>query len=399
MVAEGCNLKCDYCFEGYKQPAFMDSNTATDAIGYYLAQDAGYDEVMIDFMGGEPMLAFPLIKRIVEHVTSRKQSKNYGFCMSTNGTLFNEENRAWFKKYKKIITPMLSFDGTKIAHDMNRSKSFDQVEANIAFLKESWPLQGFKMTVNNRSLPHLADGVFSVLARGCILDLNLVHEDVWGKGREKRKHLRILEYELARLVDFYTEFPTLEPPNLVSLPIIKCITQDTDHSAPWCGAGDAMVAVDRNGVKYPCHRFMNFSAGKSMTLREYESREKKLQENPQCSQCAMKPACPTCQGCNWQYTGGLANRVTYNCEMLKLQMVATAAIHLNRIKIKFHESKPPEIEAHELAMMGRTLDAVRFTFTTLAAVPKDELLPYITGVWPGGKNWERRVRWNASRKK
>lgn len=394
LVAEGCNLRCDYCFEHHKNPAFQTFQVAVEAITPYLNGDPAYEEVMIDFMGGEPMLAFPLIQRVVEYVENRRWKKPYGFSMSTNGTLFTEENKSWFIRRKRYFTPMLSFDGTKTAHDMNRSGSFDRVEKNIPFLIEHWPFQKFKMTVNDRSLPYLADGVFSVLARGGDLDLNLVHENVWGEGSDKKRHLQVLERELARLVDFFTENPGLQPPNLVSLPISKCISPKDDRSKPWCGAGDAMVAVDRTGTKYPCHRFVKFSAGKALPLEKFAALPKETKKNHICESCPMKSACPTCQGCNWECTGSTTDRVTYNCEMLKLQMIATAAIQLNRISAEFSE-KGATLAAERLYEMERQLEAARFAFSALAGVPQNELKPYVTGDWPNGKKWEQRVRWHS----
>lgn len=375
----------------------MDFQVAIQSITPYLNGDPSYEEVMIDFMGGEPLLAFPLIRRVVEHVESRHWQKPYGFSMSTNGTLFNEENKAWFVQRKRYFTPMLSFDGTKIAHDMNRSRSFDRVEKNICFLRKHWPFQKFKMTVNDRSLPYLADGVFSVLARGCDLDLNLVHENVWGDGKVMKRHLQVFERELARLVDFFTENPTVQTPNLVSLPIVKCVGLNEDRSKPWCGAGDAMIAVDRTGTKHPCHRFIKFSAGKAMSIEEFKALPKKTRTNLDCERCPMKLACPTCMGCNWEFKGSIADRVTYNCEMLKLQMVATAAIQLNRISAELAVQVAAKFEPEKLAEMGLQLDATRFTFSALADVPQNELKPYVTGNWPNGKGWDRRVRWHESR--
>lgn len=375
----------------------MAFKTAKQIIKHYFICDADFDELMIDLMGGEPMLAFPLIQRLVEYVTNRQWNKRYHFSMSTNGTLFDEENKAWFIKYRKVLTPMLSFDGTKVAHDLNRSQSYGKVLPNIHFFRKYWPFQHVKMTVNDKSLPYLTDGILSILALDCDVDLNLVHENVWGEGEQKQRHLRVLEYELARLVDFYTEFPRLEPPMLVSLPIAHCLSPGLDRFRPWCGAGDAMIAIDKNGIRYPCHRFMKISAGKSMTLEEFQSLKKKPRESFPCHHCAMIPACPTCQGCNWEYNASTVNRVTYNCDMLKLQMVATGAIHLNRINRILAKTKLGKIDKHKLAEMARQLEAVRLTFRVLADLPQAELKPYITGDWPNGKGWKNRIRWYESK--
>lgn len=166
IVAEGCNLKCAYCFEHFKRPVRMEFPTAKEAVDRYLTSEDGVEEVTFEFMGGEPMISYPLIRRVVEYVESRDWPKAYHFSMSTNGTLFSEKNKSWFIQRKDTFTPMLSLDGTKYVHDLNRSGSYDRVMENIDFFREHWPFQTMKMTVNDRSLPHLADGVLSILALG-----------------------------------------------------------------------------------------------------------------------------------------------------------------------------------------------------------------------------------------
>ena len=397
IVAEGCNLKCAYCFEHFKTPTRMDFETAKAAIDHYMTDDDGYDEVLIDFMGGEPMIAFPLIKKVVAYVESKTWPKRYHFSMSTNGTLFKDAYKPWFVAHREVFTPMVSLDGTKLIHDLNRSNSYDRIIKNIDFLRENWPFQSLKMTVNHLALPYLADGIFSILALGFPIEVNLIHDDVWGTGETLKTHRRILEYELARLVDFYTEYPTLEAPRLVNLPIVNTLIPDRDPHKAWCGAGEAMVAVDNDGNRYPCHRFMQFSAGKAMSLDDYHNPEINRVVDSPCDACPMVAACPTCAAHNWEHTGSITDRTVHNCELLKLQMVATAALHVNRLALVFDGRSVDEINDEDLATMGQRLQAARHTFDVLADSPQAELKPYITGEWPFGAGWETRTRWHERR--
>lgn len=397
IVAEGCNLRCSYCFEHFKRQRKLNFKTAKEAVDHYLTADDGYDEIMIDFMGGEPMIAFDLIKQVVEYVENQKWPKRYHFSMSTNGTLFNKKNMSWFIEHKHIFTPMLSFDGTKFIHDKNRSNSYDQIMENIDFFRNHWPQQSLHMTVDSYALPYLADGVFSILALGFPIDINLVFEDVWGRGVIKKRNMLIFEYELARLVDFYSEYPTLEPPLLVNLPLQNCLEPDRDPHTSWCGAGEEMVAIDFKGVRYPCHRFTGLSADKPMTLEEFCDPEVNQKVSHPCDTCQMIAACPTCQAYNWEANGSITNRVVHKCELLKLQMIATAAIQVNRINLLFAHRIPEEIKDEDLFEIGRLLNGARLAFTVLGNIPQAELKPYVTGEWPGGLTWERRIRWHESR--
>ena len=69
MVTHACNLNCAYCYELYKKNAYMKSDLAKELIlreAQFVKESDQFDELEIDFMGGEPFMNFPLIKEIVE---------------------------------------------------------------------------------------------------------------------------------------------------------------------------------------------------------------------------------------------------------------------------------------------------------------------------------------------
>ena len=69
MVTHACNLNCSYCYETHKKNAYMDVNLAKEIIlreAQFVNDSDQFDELQIDFMGGEPFMNFPLIKDIVE---------------------------------------------------------------------------------------------------------------------------------------------------------------------------------------------------------------------------------------------------------------------------------------------------------------------------------------------
>ena len=73
MVTHACNLNCSYCYETHKKNAYMDVNLAKEIIlreAQFVNDSDQFDELQIDFMGGEPFMNFPLIKEIVEWLES-----------------------------------------------------------------------------------------------------------------------------------------------------------------------------------------------------------------------------------------------------------------------------------------------------------------------------------------
>ena len=68
MLAQECNMRCSYCYgEGgeYNNKGIMTENVAFQAIDYLVKNST--DELLhIAFLGGEPLLNFPLLKKVVD---------------------------------------------------------------------------------------------------------------------------------------------------------------------------------------------------------------------------------------------------------------------------------------------------------------------------------------------
>ena len=64
FITEQCNLKCPYCYIN-KSPRAMDPALACRAADFVDAHRTG--PAGITFFGGEPLLEFRLIQRIVEY--------------------------------------------------------------------------------------------------------------------------------------------------------------------------------------------------------------------------------------------------------------------------------------------------------------------------------------------
>ena len=69
MVTHACNLNCTYCYEAHKKNAYMELELAKKIISkeaIFVEESSEFDELEIDFMGGEPFMNFPLIRAVVE---------------------------------------------------------------------------------------------------------------------------------------------------------------------------------------------------------------------------------------------------------------------------------------------------------------------------------------------
>lgn len=108
-----CNLACRYCYASAQNPRTMTWETARRAIDITAA---GGTPFILQFSGGEPLLAFPLLRRIADYIcTNRIRAR---MALQTNGTLLTEEMADFL--HHADIGIGISLDGRPDVHDVYR---------------------------------------------------------------------------------------------------------------------------------------------------------------------------------------------------------------------------------------------------------------------------------------
>lgn len=356
-VTEDCNLRCRYCYEPNKTPRYMSQETAREAITHFMETEEEFDSIEFDFFGGEPLLAFDLIRDTVDWFHhSREWPKKHLFFICTNGTILTDEMKTWLVQNKDCVHVGYSLDGNRIAHNLNRSNSYDQVMQNVAFFTEHWPLQPAKMTISAETIPYVADSIIELEEMGIPFSANLVFEDVWGSPEQKEALLDIYAQQLDRLVEYYVNHPELYPARIVDVKMEMASKEMRERDQQqgrskdcerWCGAGHEMVVVEVDGSRSPCHRFSPWITGMAAPTQVNRQTNWKPDE---CAQCKFLSLCPICAGYNWQVNGDSGIRTTYHCEAFKLEMQASAklqALRLLKQQPADLSSLPPD-EAYKL---------------------------------------------------
>ncbi|MCD7963272.1 MAG: 4Fe-4S cluster-binding domain-containing protein [Rikenellaceae bacterium] len=102
LITEECNLNCTYCYEHNKKRSLLSLDTAKNAIieTFEKAVSKNVEFVEILFHGGEPFMAFNLIKEICEWLWRNKWQKKYICYATTNGTLIQGEIKKWVIEIK-----------------------------------------------------------------------------------------------------------------------------------------------------------------------------------------------------------------------------------------------------------------------------------------------------------
>ncbi|MEN8257626.1 MAG: radical SAM protein [Thermodesulfobacteriota bacterium] len=327
-VTERCNLNCIYCYqkEGRNKRATpMTLDVATSVVQHHLSAEDNFEEVVFDLFGGEPLLAWPMIRDLVKWADERRAEwkKRYLFFIDTNGTLLTPEIKAWVAERRHHVIMGLSLDGSPEAHDLNRSNSYAQIKEHLSFFAETWPDQPIKMTISPQTVPMIFEGIVHIMRQGLLVSANVPMEDIWGSPAEKAQVVDEFRRQIELLVDLFGQHLELPPPRLIDLAIgVVNLVQYQDR--PWCGAGRAMMAHTSKGDTFPCSRYF------SMSFDQVLFDQSLSPEQSRCRFCNFRAACQSCEANNWEATGNPNDRTTFHCEFTKLQIWGTAQIWVKR---------------------------------------------------------------------
>ena len=332
MVTRACNLNCTYCYEPYKcadHKTDMTFETAKEILRKefeFVRSSDAYDEIEIDFMGGEPLMNFPLIKQIVEWLEQEPPPVPYICFATTNGTLV-DKNEAWLRAHTKTFQLGASYDGTPEMQRVNRGtgESFD---SNLELIHELYPLQGFHMVISKETLPTLAEGVLFVQRKGWTIEAALAQGVDWNE-----KDAKLYRRELEKLARAYLgKDKNLAPLNLLTRPLVS-IAEDPEKvkQEKFCGTGTHMATYDYDGKKYGCHLFTPIVLGeRAIESKDIDFSCEDVQADPECAKCRLKSICPTCAGFNYRYRGALGKRDHRWCRMIAEQMRIACAFQIKK---------------------------------------------------------------------
>lgn len=146
QVTKDCNFSCRYCMfannngiSRVHEKIDMSWNVAKATVDFLYIHSKDAQELSIAFYGGEPMLNFELIKKVVKYAESIFLTKRIQYLMTTNGSIMTKEMIEFLVKYDFKLT--LSFDGPRLIQNKHRrfggsgDGTFDIVYDNICKIK------------------------------------------------------------------------------------------------------------------------------------------------------------------------------------------------------------------------------------------------------------------------
>lgn len=362
IVTEDCNLHCNYCFEHNKSRRYMTFETAKAALDQLLKLGHDYQDIIIEFSGGEPLLNFDLITRVFNYARGLKlEGKRLNFQIGTNGTLLTDAMKRWFENHA-CVSLGLSLDGTREIHNTNRDGSYDEISKNFTFFRRY--NNSVKMTISPSTIGHLAECVEHIHGLGFTLEANVVFEDVWGSPLEKSALLRVFADELVKLVNFYDRNEQIKPPFLIDA-MIESLLYPDEKPRRFCGAGRSMVTVAPNGKFYPCHRFAPISTASSKEVPDISPIPERVTPK-RCRDCRVRSLCHSCLGYNYEINGDIDVRTTHHCEFVKLQLKASAMLRYRRV-MKYLEGNYAS-ECHSVRAMAVAINYIENSVESIAEI-------------------------------
>ena len=324
VVTNACNLHCSYCYETNKNAPSVDICKVEEALTEeFTRRSEGFTRFLVNFHGGEPFLAFEKMKTIVEWMLGTFADKDIIFTCTTNGTMLTGDMKEWLVGHKDVFIPILSLDGDRQSHNLNRSDSFDKIP--ISFFRDNWPLQGVKMTVCPNTVEKMYDNFVYIYKNGMYPNPSLAGEVGWNAGT----HLDTYCRELSKIADFFVAHPAVKPTPILNLPLKKFSPEYKTYCGNGCNAGVGAVAFDINGNRYPCHTFIadlkkKYERKKIDALFETLNRNCNVAVSPKCSGCPIASCCSPCYGLNYSYRGDMGAFDSVRCEFNKATVKISA---------------------------------------------------------------------------
>lgn len=329
LLTKKCQLKCVYCYEKKKSKETMDFQTAKQILDKEL-EDESVERIHIDLFGGEPFLAFDVMKEIVDYLKNKRKVNNFYITTITNGVAIHGDIQKWLLENKDVIECPLSLDGTREMQERNRPGSFDRID--LDFFTEKLPGTRAKMTISPNTLCDLAKGTIFLHERKFSPQNWLAYGVQWQDDCGE-----ILKEELNKLICYYLEHPEIPESLLLKLPYKDiCVRYRS------CDAGKAMAMYDVQGKKWPCHMFLPMALGEEKAKIGEELNIHKDKRNgeycdEECQKCPIGKSCIVCHGFNYNSFGTINGRDASVCMLTKIIYRAKAYLAAQKWSIGLYK--------------------------------------------------------------
>ncbi len=341
-IAHDCNLACKYCFAGEGEyqgdRSLMSFETGKKALDFLIKNSGSRKNLEVDFFGGEPLMNFETVKKLVAY--GRKQealyNKNFRFTLTTNGILLDDEIIEFANQ--EMSNLVLSLDGRKEINDNLRVTKNGRGSYEIIlpkFIKaaqsrgqKDYYIRGTYTHYNldfSEDILHMADLGFKEISMEPVVappdaPYSLTQEDVPILCNEYQR----LAEEMLKREEMGQGFNFFH--FTIDLDGGPCIIKRISG----CGVGSEYLAVTPWGDLYPCHQFVgnkDFLLGNlDEGIVNHELKEEfsscNIYSRKECGDCFARLYC----------SGGCAANAYHSCGSIKAIYDIGCKLHRKRIE-------------------------------------------------------------------
>lgn len=350
-IAHTCNLNCSYCFASqgkyHGERALMSFEVGKRALDFLIENSGSRRNLEVDFFGGEPLMNFDVVKRLVEYARSieKEKNKNFRFTLTTNGVLVDDDVIDFANR--EMSNVVLSLDGRREVHDRYRvdyagNGSWDKIVPKFqkfvaARGGKNYYMRGTFTHANPDFLEDIKvmlDLGFSelsmepvVAAEGDPAALTEGDKAIVLKQYEQLAELMLRRDKEGKPFTFYHY--------MIDLKGGPCIYKRISG----CGSGTEYMAVTPWGDLYPCHQFVGDEKfklgdiwnGASNTEIQNEFASCNVYAREECRDCWAKLYCSGgCAANAYHSTGSVRGVYKYGCDLFRKRMECAIAVAVAR---------------------------------------------------------------------
>lgn len=323
LVQSSCNFKCTYCYEvqsGFHHTATksMDWETATASVHSLVERSGDRRELEITFFGGEPLLNFQLIQRVVTYceTLASQYDKSFSYSITTNGSLLDDEIISYL--VDKQFAVMISIDGPpelsdRARMDLGGNPVGSKTQSKVEKLIEAQRARGIREAMIRATMSH--ENHDTIAIESYFRDQGYRRTMIGAStGRVNGKTPHDLQSEDIEhvqathdsMIDEYLAWTRGELHGEPSQSLIRGLKhiEEQLRSRPsgarmGCGVGRNMLAYTPGGKIYPCHRYAGETAYELGTVAAGidQNRLRRLYEetlrvyDDHCSKCWARVIC------------------------------------------------------------------------------------------------------------
>lgn len=345
-IAHDCNLACRYCFaEGGEyhshDRSLMSFETGKKALDFLVSHSGNRVNLEVDFFGGEPLMNFDVVRRLVTYARSmeKEKKKNFRFTLTTNAMLLDPEITEFLNA--EMANVVLSIDGRKEVNDRmrvtrNGKGSYDVIVPKIQeFVKQRGDKDHYIRGTFTRHNLDFTNDIREFLNLGfenLSLEPVVTAEDY---GIREEDLPQIME-EYEKLARLYLERQKEGRPFtffhfMIDLDQGPCVIKRLSG----CGSGTEYVAVTPQGEIYPCHQFVgqegfaigNVEDGITDTKIQEKLKQASVYTKDACDQCFAKFYCSGgCPANSWNFSRDINKVYKIGCEMQRKRVESAIMI-------------------------------------------------------------------------